>query len=1027
MILTQFGKIIVATDFHYGLSRNSKSKLSILKDYVEPKIIKELSDGDEPKTLVICGDLFHEMVSVRTDIYKEAKSFLMKCSSLPTVDKVILIAGNHDCFDDTTDVTSIELFEQLDRINVVRYASEKEIYGLKCLFLPWSDNNETSYRFKHEIYDCVFCHPDVPREFFGGMYLSEHGNRTVSTKSNLKFLETDELLNEKSETEAIPLAERKKVSAVDSMKNVINLAKVGGTVFAGHIHKHSESIVNGRSLFFVGSPYQTTSEEIGSKSGYYVISTSGTKFREIKAPEHVKIRFSDIKRVGIDGYDFSKVHNNIVRFDGDDIISVELETMIKRKVMEYKPFEVAETDYSNLVTKHNSPETVGKIKAALSETPKSCVCAYVENLPSKVFDEEKVSKAKVLDTFGALYDLIEKKTGIMTIDGGATIRYKKMVATNFLSYDKLEFDFEKYKGITLIYGRNLDNIGATNACGKSNIIKAIVYSLFGRFPKKVKKENMAPWESGPTDVNVTITLESNGVNYQIDSGMLRGKDSYHRVFNLDTGEELTRKQIAETRKFIEDEILHCDFEMFTKTTILTSSEIFNFYVMKKEDKDDYLNTIFGTKVLHAVREEIKKHLKSERSTYLEESRVLESKVHDIELNRNASVAFETNRKNSLESNENEIKRLEVEIDELKESESPENKKIIADLTAKRNETESEISQINSKIRKLRDENSSLLRNISKNKTTVEVMSGELLKHKDVLPKLCTDCKKIAAKGYGLTEYSNMIKKSREAMVADESRYASQLKEIDELESKRDVLTMDIMRIDGEIRSSRTNSDEIYRRNASIQAIRSTIEYIKRQENPNNRIIERLEADRSELEKKVEEVSTKIRHLDFIQSRVVSQDVITNLITSGFISQLNERIRYYLQRLGLNLGVEFDNDFQYEFVRGNGAKPEFNSLSGGESLRIVIATSFAFKDFLESRRNISSNIRFLDEFFEKDADNLGMNKTIEILKDFTRLINQNVFLISNKLNEIDDSVFDNTLVVTIQNSKSSVSEEIVGSM
>ena len=127
-----------------------------------------------------------------------------------------------------------------------------------------------------------------------------------------------------------------------------------------------------------------------------------------------------------------------------------------------------------------------------------------------------------------------------------------------------------------------------------------------------------------------------------------------------------------------------------------------------------------------------------------------------------------------------------------------------------------------------------------------------------------------------------------------------------------------------------------------------------------------------------------------------------------------------------MGVEFDNEFHYEFIRGNGAHPEFNSLSGGESLRIVIATSFAFKDFLESRRNISSNIRFLDEFFEKDADNLGMNSTISILKDFSKIMNQNVFLISNKLNEIDNSIFDNILLVTIKNNKSLLNEDNVSS-
>jgi hypothetical protein len=56
----------------------------------------------------------------------------------------------------------------------------------------------------------------------------------------------------------------------------------------------------------------------------------------------------------------------------------------------------------------------------------------------------------------------------------------------------------------------------------------------------------------------------------------------------------------------------------------------------------------------------------------------------------------------------------------------------------------------------------------------------------------------------------------------------------------------------------------------------------------------------------------------------------------------------------------------------------------------------------------------------------MNSTISILKDFSKIMNQNVFLISNKLNEIDNSIFDNILLVTIKNNKSLLNEEMVSS-
>lgn len=1018
---TNFGKIVVASDFHYGLGRNSRRKLQILKEYVEPALLDEMGDGSVQATLVVCGDLFHEMVSVRTDIYKEARSFVARCAENA---RVILLAGNHDCFDDTTDVTSIELFEQMDNVDVFRFPVEEDIYGLKCLFLPWSDSNQYTLRYGESCCDCVFCHPDVPREFFSGIYEMDAKGHRPASAANRKAIEEDPLVTAGLSAESQDGEE--KVSKLESVSRLISLVKAGGDIFAGHIHTHGESRIRSRMFRFVGSPYQTTAEEIGTRSGYYVIDDRGTRFSEIHAPEFVRIRFSDVKRVGVENYDFSVARNNIVQFDGDEVISVETEARIKRKVSEESPFEVSETDYSNLVEAPKcTDQKADEYQRAFAASPRQCVEMYVGNMPDKAFEDEGVSRKKVLSTFGALYDFIDRKVGAVVSDGGADVRYETLSARNFLSYDRLDFDFQRYGGLTLVYGRNLDNVGATNACGKSNLIKALVYGLFGRFPKKVKKENMVPWSDPTGDMEVSVVLSSNGTRYRIDSGMKGGKTSFHRVYNLTTGEEMTRKQLAETRKFIETEILHCGFDMFMKTTVLTSSEIFNFYGMKKEDKDDYLNTIFGTKTLNEVREAVKAHLKESRGAYMEKARLLESKERDIELNRGAMERFEENRKAEVERLESEARQLEVQAEESLSSMSVPDSGEAARLSDEACSLQEKVRATNSEIRAMRERISTLSRTVESSKATVAVMRKELAKHTDVVPKLCDRCKKIAADGYGISGYAKTIRESKAKCEAAEREMEGLVEKAAKAESERDVIARSAMEAEAKARAIRSSSGEPARLRSAAESKRSTIEYVRSQVNPNVRIVETLESDRKRLESEVEESLSKLRHLDFIQSKVVSQEVITNLLTSRFIRQLNERIRYYLQRLGLSLGVEFCDDFGYEFRRGDGATPEFNSLSGGESLRIVIATSFAFKDFLESRRNISSNVRLLDEFFEKDADNLGMNSTVAILKDFSRVTGQNVFLVSNKLNEIDDGAFDNVLVVTIENSVSRIEEERVG--
>ena len=55
------------------------------------------------------------------------------------------------------------------------------------------------------------------------------------------------------------------VSNLETVRKLISLSKKSGEIFAGHIHKHSESYIMGRKFCFIGAPYQTTSEEINTK------------------------------------------------------------------------------------------------------------------------------------------------------------------------------------------------------------------------------------------------------------------------------------------------------------------------------------------------------------------------------------------------------------------------------------------------------------------------------------------------------------------------------------------------------------------------------------------------------------------------------------------------------------------------------------------------------------------------------------------------------------------------------------------
>ena len=121
-------------------------------------------------------------------------------------------------------------------------------------------------------------------------------------------------------------------------------------------------------------------------------------------------------------------------------------------------------------------------------------------------------------------------------------------------------------------------------------------------------------------------------------------------------------------------------------------------------------------------------------------------------------------------------------------------------------------------------------------------------------------------------------------------------------------------------------------------------------------------------------------MSFAES-IVSQETIRKFIVKDLVVLLNNKIKTYLTKLGAKYYVEFNEDMDYNFVTSCGTY-EWSNFSAGERMRIMIATSFAFRDFMSIRNGLDSNILVLDEYFDSAIDSLCVENIISILKDFS---------------------------------------------
>jgi DNA repair exonuclease SbcCD ATPase subunit len=167
--------------------------------------------------------------------------------------------------------------------------------------------------------------------------------------------------------------------------------------------------------------------------------------------------------------------------------------------------------------------------------------------------------------------------------------------------------------------------------------------------------------------------------------------------------------------------------------------------------------------------------------------------------------------------------------------------------------------------------------------------------------------------------------------------------------------------------------------------------------------------------------TKVKdHQEFLYKLLTNKDsFVRKRIIDQNLAFLNQRLTYYLDRIGLPHTVEFQNDLTV-IITQLGQDLDFDNLSRGERNRLILSLSWAFRDVWENLYH-NINLLFIDELVDSGMDSSGVESSIAVLKKMTRERDKNVFLISHR----DDltSRVNHVLKVIKENGFTSYSNDI----
>ena len=538
-------------------------------------------------------------------------------------------------------------------------------------------------------------------------------------------------------------------------------------------------------------------------------------------------------------------------------------------------------------------------------------------------------------------------------------------------------DFNKQQ-LTLVLGENLDqggdDTGSRNGTGKTTIINALSYALYGVALTNIKRNNLIN-KTNSKGMLVTLHFEKNGVDYRIERGR---SPNVLKFFINNQEQEMTDESQGDSRKTQEDinELLDMSHDMF-KHIVALNTYTEPFLSMKQNDQRAIIEQLLGITILSEKAETLKEQIRNTRDAITQETLKIDAINTANKKIEETITSLESKQRAWNSKKQQDVAKLQQGIDEL------EHLDIDAELEA--HEKLQNWSEMNNAILALNKEKSTLDTALLRATGSVEKAEKDIANLEDAVCYTCNQPLHADKKDEILS------RKSKE--LNDALAYQT------EVAGKLDAVLLELKQIgdiNGRPNTFYETAKEAYEHRKNVDALKHSLEGKTNEEDPYQPQIDDLKHTAiQEVDWSVVNDLTNFKdHQEFLLKLLTNKDsFIRKKIIDQNLAYLNNRLTYYLDKLGLPHQVVFQNDLNVEITQ-LGQDLDFDNLSRGERNRLILGMSFAFRDVWESLYQ-KINLLFIDELIDSGMDTAGVENSLAVLKKMGREQEKNVFLISHK--------------------------------
>ena len=585
-------------------------------------------------------------------------------------------------------------------------------------------------------------------------------------------------------------------------------------------------------------------------------------------------------------------------------------------------------------------------------------------------------------------------------------KIKYLTVKNFMSVGNSTqaVNFDR-KDLTLVLGENIDlggdDTGARNGTGKTTIINALSYALYGQALTNIRKDNLVN-KTNQKAMLVTIDFEVNGVDYRIE----RGRKTNVLKFYIGDQEQESKDDNSqgdsrETQQEIE-RLLGMTHDMF-KHVVALNTYTEPFLALKPNDQRAIIEQLLGITLLSEKAESLKEQSKATRDAIQQEEANIKA-VQDA--NKRIEEQIESLQRRQmlwLTKHKDDVRKLQEALDDLLKLDIDVELQAHSDLEAY-NQKSKDITDLNKAIARAEQDQTREEKTIEKLKKEIE----DLKAHK------CYAC------GQDLhdTKHEEVLAGKETALQEAALQYLTTNGQWIELTGALKEL--------GELGAEPTtfydDKSLAVQHQGSIANLQQQLTTKQTEQDPYSEQIEEMKTTAlAEIDYTVmNELARLKEHQEFLYKLLTNKDsYIRKRIIDQNLSYLNARLSQYLDRIGLPHTVVFMNDLSVNITE-LGRELDFDNLSRGERNRLILSMSWAFRDVWESLYQ-QINLLFIDELVDSGMDASGVENALAILKKMSREAHKSIWLVSHR-DELAGRV-NNILTVVKENGFTSYNTDV----